>query len=80
MRLLGFVNDNESFLSRSGYMLNWIKKEMKSGLDWRFKFVRRQHNEIAHLLAKVQSSPANSLDWVSSKVKKWLQGLRSRDR
>lgn len=33
------VNDNESFLSRSGYTLNWIKKKMLNGLDWRLSLL-----------------------------------------
>lgn len=73
------IKGKEIILNHGGYALDGIRKEMNNDQEWRFEFVSRKHNEIAHTLAKLSLSPANFLDWVSSKVESWIQGLRSRD-
>lgn len=71
------IKNNECCFGQSGYTLQQIRNKMVKGEEWRFEHIHRDYNGVAHLLAKNPRTPADSPDWVSTKVHDWLRTLQS---
>lgn len=69
------INEKDQLWCRGGYTLNIIQKELLSSTDCYFSHILREYNSIAHLLARLGSSPADLPDWIGNKVNEWVQDL-----
>lgn len=70
--------DKPNFLSRGGYTLELISRELETLDKWRAIHVSRILNEAAHFLAKCAKTPIGPRDWINSKVIDFIQNLGSR--